>query len=338
MMKPDELPRNLAEIAQSHVDYEVARWTGAQLAVSLEAEITAAFARLSDMPVANVLTVEVVDRLLDIGLSITIRTEFAETVADGFSGVRRVASASGASTADLMDRADFENLVDVFIEMKQIQRVVIQQITESKAYSELISHVLYTGIKNYVLKESVVARRLPGASSLMRMGQHALSSAAPNMEKSIDRQLVGFVNANIQDSVRESRQYLETALDPELLRAVAAEFWDGNAGQPLSAAADLVSPDSMSAIAGSAADISAKLQKSAVFRELLTALARDFVAAHSDESVATLLGQVGVTESTVNAAVTRWIPAVANLTDDYVAARIEAELMGFYSQYAGQSE
>ncbi|MDA9912900.1 hypothetical protein N9D66_00400 [Candidatus Nanopelagicales bacterium] len=333
----DALPPELADMAQAHIDYEVQRWTGANLATSIQAEVAAALAHLNTVPIKDVLTDDVVERAIDLALASPADFPVTDVASAAFAAVQNVLGQSQAGMSDVMSRGDYDRLVNAFIELKQIQRVVIEQVTASQAYSELISHVLYTGIKNYVLKESVVARRMPGASSLMRMGQHALSSAAPNMEKSIDRQLVGFVNANIQDSVRESRQYLATALDPELMRAVAGEFWDSNSDQPFSAAVGLVSGDSVSAIADAVDDIAATVRSSPVSRELLLALARDFLANHPDDSVTEFLAGFGLTQAVMDAAVTKWAPILGPVSEDYVADRIRVEILGFYEVWAQRS-
>ncbi|MCH9816590.1 MAG: hypothetical protein K0U64_09105 [Actinomycetia bacterium] len=330
----DSLSPELAEMAQAHIDYEVERWTGEGLTASLQTELAAALDHLATVRIKDVLTADAVEQALDLALASPEDFPLADLASIGFAAVQRVVGQSESGLSDVMSRADYDRLVGAFIELKQIQRVLIEQVTASKAYSELISHVLYTGIKNYVLNQSVVARRVPGASSLMRMGQHALSSAAPNMEKSIDRQLVGFVNANIQDSVRESRQYLATALDPELIRAVAGEFWDSNAEQPFSGAVGLVSGDSVSAIAEAVADIAEAVRSSPAARDLLLALSRDFAANHADESVTDYLNSIGVTQARLEAVIAQWAPTLSAASADYVAERIRVEILGFYLAWA----
>ena len=42
--------------------------------------------------------------------------------------------------------------------------------------------MLYRGVKDYVLTENVLARRIPGASSIVRFGQRGLNTAAPGLE------------------------------------------------------------------------------------------------------------------------------------------------------------
>ncbi len=113
--------------------------------------------------------------------------------------------------------------------MDGLRKAATTQIATSEVYSRLLSHVIYQGIKNYLQSENTITRKVPGASTLMRIGQNAINTAAPKLEKTIDRQLTAFVNANIQDSIRESKRYLDKVLDQELMVEVADEVWDTNA-------------------------------------------------------------------------------------------------------------
>jgi hypothetical protein len=54
----------------------------------------------------------------------------------------------------------------------------------------LISNVLYHGIKGFVLSENVFAQKIPGAASLLKLGQNAMSAASPT-DGEEDRQPVG---------------------------------------------------------------------------------------------------------------------------------------------------
>lgn len=56
----------------------------------------------------------------------------------------------------------------------------------------------------------------------------------------MDRQLTAFVNSNISDTIRDSRAFLEQALDDTVLAAVADEVWQSNAEVTIADAVRLV--------------------------------------------------------------------------------------------------
>ena len=219
--------------------------------------------------------------------------------------------------------------------MKAVRAAVTDQITTSEVYSQLIAHVLYRGIKKYLSTESLVVRRVPGASSLMRMGQGALSSAAPNLEKNIDKQLTAFVNANIQDSVRESKRYIDDVLDEELLSQVADEVWNVNSGASVADVAGLVSAESILELNESGRDIWLHLRTAPFFLEVIGSVVDDFLARHGSRSVMDVLADVGITEAWV---VDQQADVVEPLfvraaEDGYLEERIRARLSAFYESY-----
>ncbi len=139
--------------------------------------------------------------------------------------------------ADVVSEPTFDRIVELVVSFRDVRGSVIEHLTSSEVYSRLIAHVLYEGIKGYVQNENIIAKKVPGASRLMKMGQKTVSSAAPGLEKAIDRQLTAFVNAQVSDSIRDSRQYLDRALSDDVIRQAAQEFWQDVASRTI---ADLV--------------------------------------------------------------------------------------------------
>ena len=128
---------------------------------------------------------------------------------------------------------DYDALVGLLADDRSVRDAVIAAVTASKGYRKLVSHVLYQGVKGYLLTENVVARKLPGASTLVKFGQKTMSAAAPNLEAGVDRRLTAFVEANLSETLRESRRYLEATLTPELLTEMADEVWTTLADRPV---------------------------------------------------------------------------------------------------------
>jgi delta 1-pyrroline-5-carboxylate dehydrogenase len=76
-----------------------------------------------------------------------------------------------------------------------------------------------------VLTENVIARKVPGASSLVRLGKRGLNAAVPQLEAGVDRQLKTFVQANVSDTLKDSRRYLDRK-DPAIRHcAILRPLW-----------------------------------------------------------------------------------------------------------------
>ena len=171
----------------------------------------------------------------------------------------------------------------------------------------------------------------------MRFGQHAVNSAAPKLEQSVDRQLTSFVNANISDTIHESRQFLETSLDDEVMSSVAEEIWQSNCDSTVGEWAGRISPESMSALVRASWAMIASVRESPLVAEATAQTVSDLFEAHGETKVMELLEEAGVGRDQLVAWSTAVItPAFARAVEDgFAEARIRARLAPFYAEYFG---
>lgn len=320
----------------AHVQFELGQWTADQLTQTLTEEVSELFKWLETVQVNQAINRSRVDSLVQRYVSeAPVSDELLQLVEQSVLAVHSAALEDGTQMSDLLGREDYARLVKTAIGMKGIRDAITNQITTSEVYSQLIAHVLYRGIKTYLSSESVFARRVPGASSLMRFGQGALSSAAPNLEKSIDKQLTAFVNANIQDSVRESKRYIDDVLDEELLSQVADEVWKVNSGATVADVAGLISAESIAEATESGRGVWLHLQTSPLISGLIASVVDDFLARHGSRSVADLLSEVGLGEGWVVQELSDLAEPVfvRAVEDGYLEERIRARLAAFYESY-----
>lgn len=317
----------------AHLRFELDRWRDDHLTESIGEEVDAAYEWLAVVTLQDLAPEpELLDRLAR-ARDAEITDAIVRIVTDAVDSVRGAAAADDRPISELVPREVFEEYVGLVMGMQDARRALIEQVTTSEVYSELIAHVLYHGIKNYLMSESPIARRVPGASSLMRLGQNALSSTG--LDRGIDRQLTSFVNANISDSIRESKDYLETALDEQLLRQVADELWSSNAEASLADAVALMSDETAAGFVATTRGLIEALLASASLWTMAEQAIGDFYVEHGDRPVRDLLLDAGVTAPKVTEFAAQWAaPAVARaLADGQLERRIRARLEPFYKKY-----
>lgn len=329
--------RGSKQMLDAHVRFEVDRLTGAGLEETARVEVSALFDWLRTVRVADVLpdaeeAAEVAVGVLDAVLSGERVTELLTDV---------VASAHGALLSEeapigaLVRDEDYDGLVDVLVTMGDARRELLDVLTTSDAYTRLVSHVLYHGVKSYVLTENVLARRIPGAQSLMHLGQRGLTRAAPKLEGQIDQQLLAFVQANISDTLRDSQRYLETMLDEELLSAMAGEAWQEHQGRTTASVAGLITPEQLGELTGLAVAAWRQLRSVELVRQVVVAVVTDLLAQHGERAAGELLAELGVDESSLAEQVAAALrPALEHARDTgFLAARVRARLEPFYASY-----
>lgn len=302
---------------EAHIAFEVAAWTES-LTETLSAQTNVVFEWLDGVTLGSVFSEADLDALID---AIVIPDVSASVMA-----VRWWALNDQTPIDELMDREDYDRAARAVASLSDLQEEVVEQITTSKVYGNLISHVLFNGIRTYVMTESPIAR-VPGASSLMRMGQNAFDTAAPRLSKGIERQLTAFVAANLQDSLRDSRTYLTTVVDEQAMTDIADEAWERNAGSTLAEIAGLIGEDALTELLAIGQDVIAYLVATPTFRGALQTVLDE----SSGRTVGELLAEAGITADMVIALVRPWILRAAD--DGLVEQFVRERLTAFYSTY-----
>lgn len=322
---------------EAHVRFEVDRWHGDGLRRTLGEELDALLSWAGTVALDDVLPYDTVatlarERLADPALQEPLRHMVAAAL---LAGRDAAADSADLTVADVLPRAAYDRAVAIGSGLDGVRDELLDQLTSSSVYSELLAHVLYQGVKRYVLQENVVARRVPGASSLLRLGQSAVSSVAPTLERSVDRQLTAFVNANIADTIRDSRSYLESALDRDVVRRATDAVWDDNAVTTFDELARLTGDADAAALADVVAEVVAAVVPSELAARTVEAALGRVYDAHGDRPVADLLDAAGVRRDALLADLVAALTPIADSMRDsgFLEQRIRARLEPFYASY-----
>jgi len=305
------------EMLEAHVAFELVAWTDS-LTDTLGTQMEAVFAWLDTVSIGSVFSHADLEALIDAlpAPALTVPALAA----------RAAALRDSTTLDDLGRKEDYDRAARAIAGMTELKEAIVEQITTSEVYANLISHVLFHGIRNYVMEESPIAR-VPGASSLMRMGQSAFDTAAPRLSKGIEKQLTAFVSANLQESLRESRQYLTNVIDEEAMGEVAEDVYNRNAGSTVSDVAALIAEDTLVELLAVAQDAWAHLLTTTTFRDLVQAV----LDANASRPVGDLLAEADVTPESVVAFARPWLLRAAD--DGVLEELIRERLAAFYATY-----
>ncbi|KAB7743535.1 hypothetical protein GA707_13045 [Nostocoides sp. F2B08] len=227
-------------------------------------------------------------------------------------------------------------VADASARLDRLRTEVIDALTASTAYRRLVAHVLYRGVKDYVLTENVLARRIPGASSIVRFGQRGLNTAAPGLEQAVDRQLSAFVEANIAETLRESRRYLEATLDARMLRVLAEEAWGQLAPRRVSELATLADDEDLERLGAELVGLVEHTRRSGRLTPFVESAVRELLTRHADDSPGDLLRDLGLGRNEAVEELTRLLTPLMEqpAVQDFVEERVRARLASFYASDA----
>lgn len=317
----------------AHLRFEMARWQGDRLEETLAGEAEALLDWLDVTTVADVCPAgATADLATDILRDLQVTDELSALAVDVVRAVRDACMDSEFQLADLADADDVHQVVRVSVGMPQLRRRAIEALTDNPAYHELVVHVLYHGVKAFVLSENVVARKVPGASSLIKFGQRSLNSAVPGLEEGVDRRLQRFVQAQIGETLMESKRfidgYLTSGAAHELVDTVAKSV--GPTG--LREVAELIDEGDAEALTLAMTPMVEHVLRSGLLGRLVGPVIERVVGEHGDETVTQLLDGWGFDRAALTMRLVQAArPIAAHAVDSgYLEQRLRVRLDAFY--------
>lgn len=326
------------KILDAHVQFDLDRLSSPQREELVAQEVQAAFGWLAGVQVKDVVDPEqLIAAAQSLASQLEVTDEMLSLVSSAVGSTFAVAKNEKTKVSDLIPRESFETIAQAAIGMTELREALLEQVTTSDVYSQLMSHVVYQAIKKYIQDENVIARKVPGASALMKMGQSAINTAAPKLEQAVDKQLTAFVNANLQDNIRESRRYMTTVLDQQVLTAVSDELWATNSKLTMGELAGLVEPGHVDQIIEGGSRAWDQVRSNKFVTAVATRVLKDFVKAQGKRSVADLLTDLGLNAELVTEAINQAVGPVAEqaLSSGYLESRLRAHYEPFYQSYFG---
>jgi hypothetical protein len=184
-----------------------------------------------------------------------------------------------------------------------------------------------------------MARAIPGAGSLLRLSQNALNvtlnAAAPQMEKNVDKQLVVFIDDNIQQLITDSESFLNRSLDEELLQRVGDELWESLSNETPARLTRTLDRAGLAASSDVLQEAWEHLRGSQLVEDIVQAVVRGFFLRYGKQDLATVLRLMGLDEeNAVQLAVEIAGPLAARARENgALAESVRARLAPFYDQY-----
>lgn len=121
--------------------------------------------------------------------------------------------------------------IALYIASKTEQRQqLIKQIVHNPAYTQLITHIVQQSVKDY-LDNSVVARKVPGVGSLMKMGKSVIEKAT---DSTLDDAIQHYLHKNINKLSMLSEKLINQHFDEQRLYHLQAKLWHSIKKMPLS--------------------------------------------------------------------------------------------------------
>ena len=233
---------------------------------------------------------------------------------------------------DIFARKQYDDIVDKVVGLKSARNDLIHRIVTSSAYSQQISEVLFTGIKEYLLEENIIAKKVPGVSSLIKVGKFAVNKTMHSLEVAIESRVKSYIESNLENTIRRSEKSLIHYFNETRIVDTAEEIWESVSKTKLSEYFAAIDAGDMEDFIIIGYDFWIHFRKTKYFKGIYTELVKYFFKKYGDRELDVILEDVGVTREMVICELNKIIgPAIEKtLSTGYLEERIRARLESFY--------
>jgi hypothetical protein len=326
----DELNQALLD---AHVAHVLARFEGEAFDGLVRAHVTGLFEWFDQVRFGEVITLPQVlgsvDRfVIDLRVSGGI-TELAGDMA-------RVVIASDASEgvrlSDILPTSSYAEFADKLQRFDRLREDLIGLVLRSQAFSEAGARLLSQRVAQ------VLAKRLSRLEDVPLMGFAAKleERMVPRLEKRLRSVFFQRFEQYRERMAEELAKSLISALDADFVRSLLDDIWAGMSGTPLVEVFALLGERDLEDLVVTVLEFWLRFRKSRYLREVIAAGVAFFFEKYGNESVASVIDDMGVTCAMVTDEILNYgKPIVAHaVTSGFFERVLRAELGGFYASPA----
>lgn len=191
---------------------------------------------------------------------------------------------------DIISDDAFSDILSKAADLDDLRNQVISEAIRNPVYVDLITEVLYHGIRDFIA-QNPLAKKIPGAQSMMKLGKSVMDKASPNMEESVTK----FIRKNIQSTLQQSEKFLQRNLSSENIKQVATDIWDKVKFENLGAARQFISEEDIEDIFVITYEYWRILRKTEYYRSMLDSGVDFFFDRYGKKTLSSMLEDIGIT-------------------------------------------
>lgn len=237
--------------------------------------------------------------------------------------------------SDLLPDEMFEEFLDKLLELRTLRETLIHEAISNPIYAELISRLLFDGVRDYVAG-SEVTKKIPGASRALRLGKAVVRRARPQLGEQVEEQLRAFARRNTEQQLRNSEAFLNEMFEGEQLRELVLDLWHEHKDLTVSSLRDFAGSRDGEELFVIGYEYWLHFRQTEFFGSLLDAGVDAFYARHGNTPVPELLDAIGVTPGMLSDEARRFGPPALRALDKagLLEPMIRRQLEPFYRSEA----
>jgi len=125
---------------------------------------------------------------------------------------------------DLINRQIYDMMVERLISRPALRQDLIEMVLHNPASHRMLSELMYRNIIGYLTTNNPVARHVPGAASLIKLGTGVISRMG-NVERTLEKSVKAYIRHTLRDTASFGVDMIVAALNNQQLRSYADELW-----------------------------------------------------------------------------------------------------------------
>ncbi|PTQ91084.1 hypothetical protein [Agitococcus lubricus] len=319
----------------AHRDHLLSQLTGEQLNHTLSREVNAFLDWASQCPINKVVAVE---RLQQVALHYVLAQSPSAGLIEQILTIAKAAFRSPLNQTtyvhQLIEHKDFLAIVDKIASHEQLKKDIIHTAVGNPVYAKLLSDIVFHALSDYLVNENPLAKKVPGMSSLMKMGKGLMDSTGGNA--AIESALRSYLHKNMQSIVDLSEKVLLRTLDAKQIHHVADQLWHKIKGSPLSVIQQYINDNDIEFATQEGVKLWNHFRQTAYAKSLLQELIGVWFNHFAHKDGVSLLADLQISRDDLVREINAFAePVVAEmLASGFLAERIEAQLSEFYGSEA----
>jgi hypothetical protein len=318
---------------EAHVQHELARFGPRKLRQAIREEVGAAFAWAAETRLREVVTPEQVVGLIE-RIVVQLPVSAGVTTLARSMSQRVLVSRHNKSTSveDICPFTAFEAIVARIAALEGPRQKFIHRLVTSSVYTEQISSALFNGIKEYLLSENVLAQKVPGLASLIKLGKFAVNKTMRPLEAAVEKTVKAYIETNLGNTIRRSEQSINDHFDATRIAQMGKHVWDQMAPRKLAEFMRILDEADLDDLVGIGLQFWQDFRQTPYFRAIAADQVRFFFEAYGDTPLSLVAADLGISEKLVFEELVHGAgPGVQTaLASGFLEQRIRARLEDFY--------
>ena len=292
-------------------------------------ETNALFAHLADKTIEQLISQDHLQTLISTqALDYPLQAHFTDQVVAQIQFALNHESNQQVNVADLVPEDSVEIVAQYLSSQKDHREAFIHRIFSNPAYAQMLSQTISHAINDY-MENNMIAKKMPGMGSLMKMGKNVLERAT---DSNLDSALQGYLSKNINNLIAVSEKMANKHLNDQQVYQLIQQGWQSIAKQPVSTINEYISGDGI----GNAAQVVSRTWDSLRSSEYIATQVKDGInhwySNNKQHTLGKILLDLNVDASLIEQELKLAVMPVIHqvIKDGYAAKRIESQLRAFY--------